>query len=198
MEIIFKLFDLIGELYHGTPADEQWPMVFMLAFAGAMVFFADRWIKRFRSRRIRKKDPNIPQQLLDAKLLFSEHPIACRKPRPMHGQPDRVYQLDSGQKIPVDIKTRASQKVFQTDVIQLSVYALILNGDNMPTQGYIRFDSAKGLPVYKRVRLMSYAEVIEHYDHRQALIAGAVAPRGAKVKGQCTGCGHNPVCTTKP
>lgn len=205
MDIIYFLFDLLGRLL-GWLAEQlmllfsSYPLVMILLtlVTSAALYFGERAARIGAKKNVLALDPNIPKELLFGKLVSSEKHIACRSPRPMHGTPDRVYKNGHGRFIPIDIKTRGSQQVHQTDVVQLSVYRQILKRKGaVEDYGYIRFDSY-GPPTYKKVTLLDEKSLIRHYDRQKAVMAGQVRPKGARHKGMCTGCGHKAECDLKP
>jgi len=198
----FALFDLVAPL---ISAFNQWPTLWQYALGaamfltGALIYGLDALIKRQRHKKVLIHDPNIPKELLNGRLISSEKHFACRRPRKMHGTPDRVYKNHYGRLLPVDVKTRASQRVQQTDVVQLSVYAQILKKQGrVEDYGYIRFDSNATAPVYAKVDLLSTKEVCKLYDRHKLISAGKVQPYGAKHAGMCKGCGHHANCQVKP
>lgn len=166
---------------------------------GLVIYLSNGWSRRRRNKRVLIHDPHIPKELLNGRLISSEKHIACSKPRKMHGTPDRVYKNTFRQLLPVDIKTRQSQKIHQTDIVQLSVYAQILkNKGAIAPYGYIRFDSSSQAPRYTKVNLLSTKEVCRRYDRHKNIVAGKTHPYGAQHKALCNGCGHQSHCAVKP
>lgn len=68
----------------------------------------------------------MPGELRTAELVLSECPIWTYTPLPLQGVPDQVYEALNGDLILVDTKNRRVPRVYFSDIVQLSVYRLIL------------------------------------------------------------------------
>lgn len=113
-----------------------------------------------------REQENMPRELHTASIFMNEEPISCESPFPIHGQVDQVFHSSSGRLIPLDTKTRAHHKVYESDRVQLSAYGIALR-QNFPghpiTHGYIRtvivgheFKSVR----YHRIKLLSQTEFL--------------------------------------
>ena len=108
----------------------------------------------------------MPRELHTASIFMNEEPISCLKPIPIHGQVDQVFHTSRGKLIPLDTKTRAHHSIYESDIVQLSTYAVALRQmfPGMPVpHGYIRtvivghgFKSVR----YHRVKLLSESQVV--------------------------------------
>jgi len=102
-------------------------------------------IHHLRRRRWQRAEA-MPAELRTADLVLSECPIRTRYPLPLCGQPDQVYQALNGDLIVVDSKTRRVPRIYLHDIVQLSVYRVILRHGGFPPvagrpvrpYGYIR------------------------------------------------------------
>lgn len=128
---------------------------------------------------------NMPNTLKHSTLLFNEKPLSVQTPVPLHGQVDQVFQHESGKVIPVDTKSRAKVRVYKSDVIQLSVYAVVLaeKGHQVSKYGYVRVVvPGEALHIqYVKVRLLSTDQIVSLWHRHDAL-------RRKEAVGLCT-CG---------
>lgn len=138
---------------------------------------------------------NMPDELANAKLVMSEQYIHCKKPRKMRGTPDQVYRRKDGYLIPIDTKTRDQYVVYRKDIVQVSVYKLILEqmGKRVEDYGYFRIVTPDGIKYIKR-NLLSEQEVIDEYDRTKRLLSGEDTPKPAPNRAMCKGCGQQGRC----
>ncbi len=126
---------------------------------------------------------NLPGELITAKLFMSEQDISCRSPA-LHGTPDQVFETADDRLIPVDTKTRQHNKVYESDIIQLSVYRTILSkkfsSRNIAEYGYVRLvvDNPRyGRKIrYAKVRLMPESEIVRLLQSYWSIRKGKVIP----------------------
>lgn len=86
-----------------------------------------------------------PLHFLDgAECILNEQDIRSSSPVPLHGRPDQVFQLSDGRILVFDTKRRDIERVYYSDVVQLSVYATILRsqGWNVCKFGVIRIPAS--------------------------------------------------------
>jgi hypothetical protein len=108
----------------------------------------------------------MPAELRTADLVLSECPIWTRRPLPLSGQPDQVYEALNGDLIVVDSKTRRVPRVYLHDIVQLSVYRVILRHCDFPPvagrpvrpYGYVRCQWGRAVR-YLPARLLSEQQV---------------------------------------
>ena len=133
----------------------------------------------------------LPWELRDAIIFLNERDIATRSPFPLHGRPDQVLQLRDQSLVILDTKTRDYVFVHLSDIIQLSVYAVILSGQGYRVRpyGYIRLVLRNTEPKkvrYVKVRLLKTKQIQKLW-----LRYWKLADR--KTKAQCTG---SKICRT--
>lgn len=135
----------------------------------------------------------VPQELAGARLFMSETEIACDLPVPLRGRVDQVYRDDGGELWIVDAKSR--DRVFQKDVLQMSVYRTILRakGYSVAKRAFVRSVSS-GDDRFIPVDLWGDKAVIAAHARFDAIIGGVVPPRGSGNKRLCSGCAHRSVC----
>lgn len=145
-----------------------------------------------RRREQRRKfilKERMPTELSDGQLIRSEYYIRTEVPRKMHGTLDQLYRVMSGLHVLVDSKTRDKHQVFLKDIVQVSVYRVILTriGMKMADYAYFRVVTPDGVQYIKR-NLLNEAQVIEEFDRTQALMNGKATPSNAQHKAMCISC----------
>lgn len=145
-----------------------------------------------RRREQRRKfilKERMPTELADGQLIRSEHYIRTEVPRKMHGTLDQLYRVLSGLHVLVDSKTRDKHQVFLKDIVQVSVYRVILSriGLKMADYAYFRVVTPEGVEYLKR-KLLDEAQVIEEFDRAHALMNGKATPSNAQHKAMCISC----------
>jgi len=171
-----------------------------------------RWFCRSRYLRIRRKprrypnDPGRPAHL--RALIITEHDLRIDRPVPLMGRPDEVYRDEWGALVPVDTKTRKRAAVYTSDCIQLSAYGVLLayarhrllprilvpgRKRRVATYGYIRCVTPSGTR-WRRVDLMTEAEVIRLTKRRVALEQGRLTPNPTAKAWLCRRCAYRSQC----
>lgn len=131
----------------------------------------------------------MPAALRNSFLVASEVSIFCVSPVPLHGRIDQLFQLPSGRCVILDTKYRPDWTVYDSDLIQMSAYRLILQNcryrnsyhrHKMESYGYIRFvnENEEGdFEIrYVRVELLSNREVVDLWKRYQRIHYGLEAP----------------------
>ncbi|HGN8816189.1 hypothetical protein [Salmonella enterica] len=122
----------------------------------------------------------MPYELRSATLFLSEQDISTTQPVPMHGRVDQVYQTKNGVLIPLDTKLRQVNHIYESDIIQLSVYRVILSHKYkapVAKYGYVRtvVETADGDRVrYIKTNLLSEKEVVKLWHRYQSIRSGQV------------------------
>ncbi len=109
----------------------------------------------------------MPEELRTARLLFSEQPLWAHKPIPLYGVPDQVYLTRDNELVLVDTKNRSRPRVTLKDVVQLSVYLVILRYARHPAivgraarpYAYVRCET-HGKVQYLAVRLLTTEQIL--------------------------------------
>lgn len=129
---------------------------------------------------------NMPRALRTATVFLNEEEVSTRLPVPLHGITDQVFKTGRDKLIVVDTKTREQFRVYTSDIIQLSVYGLILSVKHqgkfaVSPHGYVRVvvdaGGAKEQVRYIRVKLLPESEVVALWKKYQAIKKGEVAAR---------------------
>lgn len=123
---------------------------------------------------------NLPALFNGARCVMNEQNIRTQHPIPLHGRIDQLFELTDGAYVIMDTKNRSYNKVFLSDQVQLSVYALILasHGYRIHPTAYLRITGTKQ-PEYAPVPLLAADVVINMVDHYWLIKSG----------------NHQPVCT---
>jgi len=115
------------------------------------------------------------------------------EPVPICGTPDVVWINKSGLLIVGDYKSRVSGRVQESDIIQLSVYKLLLERtQHRPVckYGYIHFKSGRRV----RVNLLDQRKIIALYNKYQKIISGDSKAGRTDKRGYCRHCRYWEQC----
>lgn len=125
----------------------------------------------------------MPYQLRSAASFLNEDEVETEVPVPLHGKVDQVFKLSSGGLVPVDTKYRRRHRVFESDIIQLSVYAVILAhkySEPVKNYGFVRTitDGPEGQVSkhYHKVRLLSEERIVAMYHRVRRIKSGHIDP----------------------
>lgn len=151
-------------------------MLFLILVAVAIIYW---WL---RSRR----KPKLSPYMLERFLKITD-------PIPLCGKPDVVWKTRNGTLIVGDYKSRENQQVYESEVIQLSVYKLLIEKtQNKPVAdyGFIHFKNR----YMKKVHLMKETEIIALYHSYWDVINGEVEACIANNENYCQYCSHKHKC----
>mgnify|MGYP002712932408 CR=1 FL=1 len=149
------------------------------------------------------RSPNLPDELIDAHVVYTEKEFKTQVPRKLLARVDQVYETPDRRLIPVEGKKAKSARVYRSHRIQLSVQALVLRhapdaarGREVASWGYVKFFKHKNdlNPTFKRVELMDEASVVALNDAYRALLAGTRQPKAAPSRNKCAGCAWKEEC----
>lgn len=137
----------------------------------------------------------MPKELSNAKLVVSEKYFSTVKPRKIHGAVDQLYKVANGFHVILDSKTRSRKVVYKKDIVQLSVYKVLLesNGYKVHPYAYFRVVTPDGVEYIKK-ELLTEAETIAEYDNARLVVSGKKKPLTAERKAMCRGCGQQQNC----
>ena len=109
---------------------------------------------------------NMPDDLYNSKLFLSEEQITTNTPIALHGRVDQVFKTDDDLLIPIETKTRKYHRIYSSDIIQLSVYRILLTQKyNYPVAnyGYVRTVVINNTTKEKNVRYTKRALLDDSY-----------------------------------
>jgi CRISPR-associated exonuclease Cas4 len=144
-----------------------------------------------------------PARLRDAELVFVEKQFRSSGRWPLVARVDRVYRKPSGILVLVELKSRASLVVTQSDVIQLSAQRMAMVdalGATVADVAYVlvprrhQGNSLVPLPV----SLLARHEVEDLIRRRDALLRGLAEPRWPASERTCSACGFRERCGRAP
>ncbi|MGP8438170.1 PD-(D/E)XK nuclease family protein [Paraburkholderia fungorum] len=115
---------------------------------------------------------------------------------PVVGRPDRIYKLSGGQHVPVENKNRDLDRVFDTDIAQLSLQAWLLRQKGFETAsfGYVAINNRRTRQrTAHKVDLLDDAACVRIINRYLDVTEGRVEPRKSRGK-KCNSCGHRIAC----
>lgn len=162
-------------------------LVIICCFLVLGLYGFDAYRREQRRRFILKE--RMPKELQTARLIFSEHYISTVSPRKMHGALDQLYKLATGIHVLVDSKTRETPRIYKKDIVQLSVYRLILIklGYQMSDYAYFRVVTPEGVK-YMKSALLGEVDTVKEYDRTRQVLNREATPTVAQHKGMCASC----------
>lgn len=177
-------------------------LAWMISGVTAFVVLFTAVLARWRSRAaadVSAVRASQPAALRDAELIYIEK--LCRISKPVHlvAKLDRAYRTPSGVIVLVEFKTRWINRPFWSDVVQLSVQRLAVEGQTRQAAapyGYVvvKRPSRAAWHTAHRVELMSGADVVALVRRREDIPAGRVRPRHAAHPDTCRTCAFRSEC----
>ncbi len=135
---------------------------------------------------------NLPRELRDARLLYAEQLFTTTGQLPISARVDRAYRLPSGAVVLIELKTRAIDRPYLSDVIELSAQraAVVLKtGETVADHAYVAVRRpGNSAPRFHRVRLMPVAEVKALAMRRETILVGSLTPTYAASAEVCRRC----------
>ena len=122
-----------------------------------------------------------------------ETQLIIDQPVPLVGRPDVVWITGRGDLVVGDYKSRQGVQVHPSEVIQLSVYKLLLEKTQkkpVKQYGYIHLSGGRRL----KVKLWSEKKVVDLYRRYQELLTGKVTPCRREKDAYCRYCSHQQDC----
>lgn len=168
----------------------------MAVVATLLVLLITAWVVMNRhGRQEWERRERRPATLRQGRLLMSEREIRSRHPVPLVGRPDQVYRLSDGALCVVDTKRRNTARVYAADVLQLSVYGVILRGlrHRVSDVGFVRVVTPLRIE-YVPVTLYTTEAVVDVWHRWTVLRGGASMPNGPVHSSLCMSCGHARRC----
>ncbi len=155
-----------------------------------------RWI--WRRRFIAAERAWRPQELQDAEIVYAEQVFRASRPVSIIAKLDRGYRHRSGLITLVELKTRRIDRVYLSDVIELSAQRFALEAQTkepVAPYGYVLVQSESSRQKKPhQVQLLTHAEVIALVKRREAILAGLSEARYTRWPDLCRRCGFREQC----
>lgn len=140
-----------------------------------------------------------PSALLSAKLVYMEKAFRIERPFPLVAKVDRVYRRPNGHLVLVELKTRETDSVFLSDIIQLSAQRMALRlqtGAAVDAHAFVSFQGhgGSGRLSSRRVQLLEEETLVELYQRRRALLTKQTSPTYARSDAMCLRCVQRSNC----
>lgn len=144
-----------------------------------------------RRRRIRTSDW-MPRELRVSRLAYAEQLFRSSGPASVSAKVDRAYRDQASVVTLVELKTRKAERVYLSDVIELSAQRHALHsqtGEQVSEHGYVLVRVAgRSQGDVHRVRLLADKEIASVVARRKRLLAGTEVPNPPRSVGVCLGC----------
>jgi hypothetical protein len=164
-------------------------LVFLVAVVVLWALF------RFR-RRTTLAEAWTPRPLEDARLVYAERLFRSEDP-PLAAKVDRVYRRGEMLFL-VELKTRATHRVYPSDVIELSAQRVAIEGvthEQVSDVAWVLTEGTDGASHRAcQVRLMSRKDVVALHARRARLLSGELEPLRCRSQRTCAGCGLRTQC----
>lgn len=142
----------------------------------------------------------LPVDLTGHRLMFAEKTFSINLPTRLTARVDRAYH-DGIAIILVELKTRYTERINTSDIIELSAQRLAVQnstGEQVYDFGYVVLQH----PITRRrttrkVSLLSLEDVVGIAERRRLLTDGALVPRQATDPGCCRRCEYQSECRTE-
>lgn len=172
--------------------DESWLLVMVIAAGAVFLWMVVRNAWRCAARAGRW----LLEELGEASLAYVERTFRSDGPQPIVARVDQAYRSPRGLITLVELKTRREDRVYPSDIIELSAQRLALSsetGEPVAPVALVVVESDGGRRS-RRVKLMSTGEVRDLAQRREELLNGLLAPRPPSRPGLCAACAYRARC----
>ena len=140
----------------------------------------------------------MPPELRASRLTYAEQLFRSVGPVSVSAKVDRAYRDEAGVVTLVELKTRKVDKVYLSDIIELSAQRFALSsqtGEVVNATGYVvvRIAGLRASSVHQ-VDLLAADEVQALIARREAILQGAVKPQQTCRPGLCRSCAFLQPC----
>ncbi len=138
----------------------------------------------------------LPSELQSSKLWGKEKPFSCTGSVNLTGRIDEAFELPDGDIVVSDTKSRATQRVYKSDILQVSAYKVVIEASTrkrVRDHGYIRLLTPQGNE-YRRIELLSANEVAAAYQLHDDLQQGRYPGEKCGRPAVCRGCAYRVEC----
>lgn len=151
----------------------------------------------WRGSRVPAERASRPEALAEADLVYMERLFRIHQPIRLVAKVDRVYRLPGGSLVLVELKTRGQDRLYLTDIIQLSAQRLaieIQTGAVVEPYAFVSVLRPNRKVRSHQVRLLDAAAVVALYRRREAILARRASPAYASSESACRGCALRSRC----
>lgn len=147
------------------------------------------WLRR---RGMGPCEAVLPPELRRTRLVYAERLFRSNGAVSITAKVDRVHRNVAGALVLVELKTRTANRVYQSDVIELSAQRVALMGQTeeaVADHAYVLTERPDGRRTgCHRVRLMAHNDLITLAARRQELLASKIEPQPTRSSGMCWKC----------
>jgi CRISPR-associated exonuclease Cas4 len=168
-------------------------LVIAAGAAGMAAVWAVAYIVGGRAGRV---DDWMPDELKDHTLAYSERTFRSGGDRQVVARVDRAYRGSSELIALVELKTRPADRVYPSDIIELSAQRVALEGETgepVAQVGWVVVESEAGRRAH-RVSLMGSEAVRGLASRRDAILAGTAPPAYPATSRLCASCAYRRRC----
>ena len=157
------------------------------------------WIRQ-QSRANGSDEQGLPPELRGAEIVFAERTFRSQRGQ-LVARLDRAYRTADGLQL-VELKTRAHDTAYMSDVIELSVQRIAVEdetGEPVSADAWVVVENSRtGTRRPHKVRLLGVGEITAMSDRYTAVVRGQVEwPNPSRSVSQCAQCAHKDRCWTK-
>lgn len=176
-------------------SDELLALVVVIVFITA----AALWIRQ-QLRANGGDEQGLPLELRGAEIAFAERGFRSQR-RQLVARLDRAYRTAGGLHL-VELKTRAHDTAYMSDVIELSVQRIAVEdevGESVSRDAWVLVQNSRtGARRPHRVRLMGVHEITAMSERYSAVVRGQVGrPNPSRSVSQCAQCAHKIRCSAR-
>lgn len=154
------------------------------------------WIWRMRSGAA--EHAWLPRELINANIIYAEQVFHANRPVSIIAKLDRAYRHRNGLITLVELKTRRADRVYFSDVIELSAQRVALQAQTkepVAPHAYVLVQQVgcrQKTP--HRVELLTHAKLMALVARREAILADFGQAGYAQSPGVCTRCAFRRPC----
>lgn len=170
--------------------------VWFILAAGATALAVAWAVAGIVHRRHVRVDDWMPDALKDHTFAYSERTFRSGGDQPLVARVDRAYRAPTELITLVELKTRSGDRVYPSDVIELSAQRVALEGETgerVARIGWVVVETTAGRRAHQ-VSLMSSNTVRALGARRDAILAGAEPPEYPATNRLCATCGFRSRC----
>lgn len=139
-----------------------------------------------------------PKELQDTEVVYAERVFRASRPISIIAKLDRGYRYRNGLITLVELKTRRVDRVYLSDVIELSAQRVALQAQTrepVAPHGYVLVQQPeRRQKTAYRVQLLTHAQVAELVARREAILVGETEARYTQWPALCVHCGFRQQC----